>query len=245
MQQNKYDDDQFFKNYAAMPRSKDGLKAAGEWYELEKILPNFQGKKVLDLGCGYGWHCKYAANHGALEVVGIDLSHKMLEVANKMNHDSRIKYRQSAIEEIDFSTDSFDIVFSSLALHYISNFEELVKKISKSLKKNGELIFSVEHPLFTSSGEQDWSYDENGNIRHFPVDNYYYEGVREVNFLGKSVIKYHRTVTTYLMTLLNAGFELTNVIEPKPPIEMRELEEMKNEMRRPMMLIISAKKISR
>lgn len=146
MQQNKYDDDQFFKNYAAMPRSKDGLKAAWEWYELEKILPNFQGKKVLDLGCGYGWHCKYAANHGALEVVGIDLSHKMLEVANKMNHDARIKYRQSAIEEIDFSTDSFDIVFSSLALHYISNFEELVKKISKSLKKNGELIFSVEHP---------------------------------------------------------------------------------------------------
>lgn len=47
------------------------------------------------------------------------------------------------------------------------------------------------------------------------------------------------------MTLLNAGFELTNVIEPKPPIEMRKLEEMKNEMRRPMMLIISAKKISR
>ncbi|MDU1629692.1 MAG: SAM-dependent methyltransferase, partial [Lactococcus lactis] len=109
----------------------------------------------------------------------------------------------------------------------------------------GELIFSVEHPLFTSSGEQDWSYDENGNIRHFPVDYYYYEGAREVNFLGESVIKYHRTVTTYLMTLLNAGFELTNVIEPKPPIEMRELEEMKNEMRRPMMLIISAKKISR
>ncbi len=44
---------------------KDGLKAAGEWSELEKLLPNFQDKKVLDLGCGYGWHCKYVANHGA------------------------------------------------------------------------------------------------------------------------------------------------------------------------------------
>ncbi|MDM5143676.1 putative methyltransferase YcgJ [Lactococcus lactis] len=245
MKQNKYDNEQFFKNYASMSRSQKGLKAAGEWSELEKLLPNFQGKKVLDLGCGCGWHCKYAVNHGAKEVVGIDLSHKMLEVANKVNHDARIKYRQSAIEEIDFSIDSFDVVFSSLAFHYISNFEDLVCKISKCLKKNGELIFPVEHPLFTSSGEQDWSYDAEGKILHFPVDYYYYEGAREVNFLGESVIKYHRTVTTYLMTLLSSGFELTNVIEPKPPIEMRELEEMKNEMRRPMMLIISAKKIGR
>ncbi len=75
----------------------------------------------------------------------------------------------------------------------------------------------------------------------FQLINYYYEGKREVNFLGEPIIKYHRTLTGYINSLLSSGFELTNVIEPKPPIEMRELEEMKNEMRRPMMLLISTR----
>lgn len=241
MKQNKYDNERFFKNYASMSRSQKGLKAAGEWSELEKLLPNFQDKKVLDLGCGYGWHCKYVVNHGAKEVVGIDLSHKMLEVALDINNDKKITYQQSAIEDINFPADTFDVVFSSLAFHYISNFEDLVCKISKWLKKNGEFIFSVEHPLYTSSGKQHWCYDAEGKILHFPVDNYYYEGKREVNFLGEPIIKYHRTLTGYINSLLSSGFELTNLIEPKPPIEMRELEEMKNEMRRPMMLLISAR----
>lgn len=241
MKQNKYDNERFFKNYASMSRSQKGLKAAGEWSELEKLLPNFQDKKVLDLGCGYGWHCKYVVNHGAKEVVGIDLSHKMLEVALDINNDKKITYQQSAIEDINFPADTFDVVFSSLAFHYISNFEDLVCKISKWLKKNGEFIFSVEHPLYTSSGKQDCCYDAEGKILHFPVDNYYYEGKREVNFLGEPIIKYHRTLTGYINSLLSSGFELTNLIEPKPPIEMRELEEMKNEMRRPMMLLISAR----
>lgn len=60
-------------------------------------------------------------------------------------------------------------------------------------------------------------------------------------FLGEPIIKYHRTLTSYVSSLLSSGFELINLIEPKPPVEMRELEEMKNEMRRPMMLLISAR----
>ena len=47
-----------------MNRSIYGLEGVGEWSELQKLLPDFQGKRVLDLGCGYGWHCLYAAQHG-------------------------------------------------------------------------------------------------------------------------------------------------------------------------------------
>lgn len=53
----------------------------------------------------------------------------------------------------------------------------------------------MEHPVFTSQGTQDWWYDEKGEILHFPVDNYYYEGPRQANFLGEQVTKYHRTLT--------------------------------------------------
>ena len=99
-----------------------------------------------------------------------------------------------------------------------------------------------EHPVFTAYGSQDWYYDENGQILHFPVDNYYYEGQRDAVFLGEHVVKYHRTLTTYLETLLRLGFRLEHVIEPKPPKELMHLDGMEDEMRRPMMLLIRAKR---
>ena len=243
MKENKYDNEQFFEKYSEMERSKKGLDGAGEWSELKKILPIFKEKTVLDLGCGYGWHCKYAVEHGADFVLGTDISSKMLEVAIQKNNDARIKYQCVAMEDLDFQTGTFDIILSSLAFHYVENFELLVKNISLWLKKGGEFVFSVEHPVFTSHGTQDWYYDKDGNILHFPVDNYYYEGKREAVFLGEKVIKYHRTLTTYLNTLLQNGFMFQHIIEPQPPENMMNIPGMQNEMRRPMMLLISAKKL--
>ena len=76
MKENKYDDPVFFEKYSHMARSEQGLAGAGEWDALKRMLPALKGRRVLDLGCGYGWHCIYAAQHGAAEVTGIDLSEK-------------------------------------------------------------------------------------------------------------------------------------------------------------------------
>ena len=62
-----YDNPAFFSAYAEMPRSQGGLAAAGEWHQLGPLFPDVAGKAVLDLGCGYGWHCGYAAARGAAE----------------------------------------------------------------------------------------------------------------------------------------------------------------------------------
>ena len=242
MKENKYDTERFFQKYSQMTRSQKGLQGAGEWSELQKILPDFCGKRVLDLGCGYGWHCKYAAEHGAFSVLGTDISKKMLAKAQVINSAPQINYQCIAMEDLSFPERTFDVILSSLAFHYIEDFESLVVNISKWLKQGGTLVFSVEHPVFTSYGTQDWYYDSNGEILHFPVDNYYYEGRREAIFLGEPVIKYHRTLTTYLNTLLQNGFELQHIIEPQPPEDMLELDGMKDEMRRPMMLLVSALK---
>ena len=239
---NIYDNKDFFKEYSKMPRSQKGLGGAGEWHQLKELFPDLKNKTILDLGCGYGWHCKYAADNGALSVLGTDISRKMLEVAERKNSDSRIEYRRIAMEDLDFPAGAFDVVLSSLAFHYVRDFEPLIKNIAVWLRSGGELVFSVEHPVFTAYGTQDWYYDRNGEILHFPVDNYYYEGKREAIFLGEKVTKYHRTLTTYLETLLKNGFTLQHVIEPQPPEEMMDLAGMKDEMRRPMMLLVSAKK---
>ena len=240
MKENRYDDPSFFQRYSEMDRSRQGLAGAGEWPELQKLLPDFQDTAVLDLGCGYGWHCKYAAEHGAAYVLGTHISHKMLEIAIQKNSGSNIEYRQTAMEDLQFADASFDVILSSLAFHYVANFIDLVQNISRWLKPGGRFVFSVEHPIFTAYGSQDWYYDENGDILHFPVDNYYFEGKRNAIFLGEQVTKYHRTLTTYLNTLLNSGFQLHRVMEPQPPEHMMDIPGMKDEMRRPMMLLISA-----
>lgn len=240
MKENKYDDKIFYEKYSQMNRSKEGLSGAGEWETLKGMLPDFKGKRMLDLGCGYGWHSIYAMENGASSVVGIDISQNMLKVAKEKTNFSEVEYICGAIEDMDFKEESFDIVLSSLAFHYIKDYKELIEKINKVLKPNGILIFTVEHPVFTAYGTQDWYYDNNKEILHFPVDNYYYEGKRIANFLGEDVVKYHRTITTYLNTLLINNFNINQIIEPQPSEEMLDIPGMKDEMRRPMMLIISA-----
>ena len=242
MGENRYDDEVFFQKYGGMLRSRKGLAGAGEWPALEKLLPDFSGQRVLDLGCGYGWHCRYGADHGAASVLGVDLSERMLNRAAELNSAPGITYRRAAMEELDFPEDSFDIVLSSLAFHYIRDFPRLIGGISRWLRMGGALVFSVEHPIFTAYGSQDWYYGEDGEILHFPVDRYYIEGEREAVFLGERVTKYHRTLTTYLDTLLRAGFALSRAVEPQPPEEMMELPGMRDELRRPMMLLVSARK---
>jgi len=242
MKENKYDQETFFQKYSGMLRSRKGLAGAGEWKELQKLLPDFSGKQVLDLGCGYGWHCKYALTHGAASVLGTDLSEKMLEQARARNSGEGITYRRAAMEDLDFPAGSFDVALSSLAFHYVRDFGPLADNIFRWLTDGGAFVFSVEHPVFTAQGSQDWFYRENGEIMHFPVDNYYIEGARDAVFLGEHVTKYHRTLTTYLDTLLRAGFSLQRVVEPPPPEDMLDLPGMRDELRRPMMLLVSARK---
>lgn len=89
---------------------------------------------------------------------------------------------------------------------------------------------------------RDWIYNENGAPKYWPVDNYYILGERITSFLGCEVKKQHHTLTQILMGLLNNGFELKAVEEAMPPEEMMDIPGMKNELRRPMMLLVKAVK---
>ncbi|HHL0338922.1 TPA: class I SAM-dependent methyltransferase [Listeria monocytogenes] len=242
MKENKYDDKHFFEQYSQMPRSKEGLQAAGEWHEFKKLLPDFHQKVVLDLGCGFGWHCIYAAEQGAKKVVGVDLSARMLTEAKHKTTSPIVHYERRAMEDIDIEPETYDIVLSSLALHYVASFNDICQKVNTNLITGGSFVFSVEHPIFTADGRQDWFTDEAGNKLHLPVDRYFNESIRTSHFLGEDVQKYHRTLTTYIQTLLKNGFQINSIIEPEPAPELKNLPEMQDEYRRPMMLIISATK---
>lgn len=240
MRENAYDNPVFFKQYRRFPRSVEGLSAAGEWHALRALLPDFSGKRVLDLGCGFGWHCRYAAQQGAATVLGVDLSEKMLAQARAMTGDPCVTYRQEAIEDCRPAPRSFDIVLSSLAFHYVADIRPVFEAVFQALVPGGAFVFSCEHPVFTAQGSQHWHCDSGGVPLHWPVDRYFSEGARTARFLDCDVVKYHRTLTTYLDALLDAGFLLKRLVEPRPDPALMDLPGMADELRRPMMLLISA-----
>lgn len=238
---NEYEDEAFFQQYAQMSRSREGVSAAGEWHQLKPLFPPLEGKAVLDLGCGYGWHCKFAVEQGARQVLGIDLSQKMVEEAKRRNDGEGILYRVSGIEEYEYPEAAWDCVVSNLALHYIEDLNAIFGKVHRTLKKDGIFLFNIEHPVFTAGVGQDWAYGEDGTPLYWPIDQYFMPGERMTHFLGCEVRKQHHTLTQILMGLLHNGFVLEAVEEAEPSAEMLDIPGMRDELRRPMMLLVRAR----
>ena len=133
----------------------------------------------------------------------------------------------------DLELDSFSL------LDPVSVFEQ---EFSISIPDRDLSLIHI-YPVFTAYGTEDWYYDDRGNILHWPVDRYFNEGRRSTIFLGETVQKYHKTLTTYVNGLIQTGFEITGLIEPEPSEEMlHTVPGMTDELRRPMMLLVSARK---
>lgn len=238
---NEYEDKDFFQQYAQMPRSRQGLSAAGEWHQLKPLFPPLEGKAVLDLGCGYGWHCAFSASQGAEQVLGIDLSPSMIAEARRRNSAPGVKYRVCGIDAYEYPADTWDCVISNLALHYLADLDSVFRQVAQTLKPGGIFLFNIEHPVFTAGVGQDWLYNEDGTSCCWPVDDYFRPGERLTHFLGCPVRKQHHTLTQILMGLLNSGFTLEAVVEAQPSPDMLEIPGMKDELRRPMMLLVRAR----
>lgn len=223
MTQNIYDDAGFFAGYSQLARSRDGLAAAPEWPTLQSMLPPLTGKRVVDLGCGFGWFCRWAREAGAAEVLGLDVSANMLARARSTTPDSAITYRQADLETLELPAGAFDLAYSSLTLHYLEKLATLFATVHRALVPGGAFVFSAEHPLYTEPGP-----------------DYLDEGPRTTNWLADGVVKQHRTLATYLNLLIGAGFTVRRVEEWGPSrAEMAAHPEWKIEHRRPSFLLAS------
>ena len=152
-QQNIYDNEVFFEGYKKIRDNKINANNLFEIPALFSMLPDIKNKRVLDLGCGFGEHCKRFIDCGAKKVVGIDISEKMLEVARNENSDPNIIYINMPMEKIAELNEQFDIVVSSLAFHYIEDFEGVVRDIYNMLDTEGIFIFLEE----TDGLETSWA----------------------------------------------------------------------------------------
>ena len=219
-QQNIYDDDVFFEGYRKLRENKTNANTLFEIPALFSLLPELEGQSVLDLGCGFGEHCKEYVRMGAARVLGIDISEKMLAVAREQNSDPKISYTRMPMEELDQIDGSFDVVVSSLAFHYVEDFTGVVRNIHALLSPDGTFVFSQENPLCTChSGGDRWTRDANGKKVHLNLANYGLEGERESSWFVDNVKKYHRMFSTIVNTLVDAGFIIERMIEPEPDAE--------------------------
>ena len=240
--QNIYDDTNFFEGYIQLPRQVDGLDGSPEWPDFRALIPDIKGARVLDLGCGFGWICRWAREAGAEQVLGIDVSSNMLAKAREFPKDPAITYLQADLETLELELIAYDVVLSSLAMHYLKNLPALVSQVYERLKPGGTFIFCVEHPVFTAPRKPEFIEDTDGSLS-WPLNQYLSEGSRVTNWFADGVIKQHRTIATYIMMLLDAGFILSALNEWGASIEQLEqgLEWAKSR-ERPIFLIIKATK---
>ena len=242
MSQNIYDQPDFFHGYCQLPRSREGLDAAAEWPAMQALLPPLAGTRIVDLGCGFGWFCRWASAHHAGSVLGIDLSENMLARARDFGRDPGITYARQDLETLELPMAAFDLAYSSLALHYVRDLRPLLRTIHDSLTPGGRFVFSTEHPIYTAPSHPDWTRDAAGT-RIWPLNDYQKEGPRTTDWLAPGVIKQHRTMGTLLNGLIGTGFTLAHVEEWGPTDrELAAHPDWAPERDRPTFLLVAAQK---
>jgi SAM-dependent methyltransferase len=242
MAQNIYDDAEFFAAYSNLRRSVYGLAGAPEWPYLRAMLPDMSGCRVVDLGCGFGWFSRWAAEVGATSVLAIDLSEKMLDRARAHTADVRITYRQADLDVVDLPAESFEVAYSSLALHYLADLPRFMSTVGRAVVAGGSFVFSIEHPVYSAPSSPGFVTDATGHVT-WPLDSYSVEGPRTTDWLAPGVVKHHRTITTYLDCLQRAGFQLEHFCEWQPTAdEIAAFPDWATDLDRPQFLLVGASK---
>ena len=212
-----YDDDDIFKNYQKRRKRPDNPNDALEKPIILELIGNVKYADVLDLGCGAGEFGSLLFDLGCHSYTGIEASQQMVDLACQTLRSDKTQIIQSYIEDYYYPKNRYHLIVSRLALHYVEDLKPLFRQLRSALKQGGRFVFSVEHPVLTSHNE---SLDISGGKReNWIVDNYFYTGRRQVNWMGKDVTKYHRTVEDYFRLLQETGFTILNLRESKPKLE--------------------------
>ena len=242
--QNIYDDPAFFDGYRKLRERPDNANDLFETPALFSLLADLSGAAVLDLGCGMGDHCAEYARRGAARVLGVDISERMLAAAREKNAYPRIEYRRLAMEELSALEGPFDAVASSLAIHYVADFAALARDVHRLLRPGGVFVFSQEHPLTSCySGGERWTKDADGNKICANIARYSVDGERDSTWFVDGVKKYHRTFSTLINALVDAGFRVERLLEPVPDADMaRRYPRHRDLLHKPDFLLVRARR---
>jgi 2-polyprenyl-3-methyl-5-hydroxy-6-metoxy-1,4-benzoquinol methylase len=183
---------------------------------LEALIGVVAGQRVCDLACGQGRVARYLAAKGA-HVVGVDLSAKLLAIARRHEKTAPqgIEYVHADVQRLDGATFTpFDGVACSMALMDIPDLAATARNVAHLLRPGGWFAFSILHPCFhtSQSGEIETPTGAARTISRYFVEGHWRSDTRP-GPPGK-VGAYHRTLSTYINTLSDAGLQLQRLSEP-------------------------------
>jgi len=199
------------------------------------LLPEVRGKRVLDAACGPGVYAEWLLARGA-EVVAVDVSPKMVELARRrLGPNVDVRHANLTMPLTFLDSESFDIVLSPLTMNYIEDWESVFREFHRVLRPAGHFILSVTHPSF------DYTY--------FNSSNYFETELVGSEWRGFETVKVHmpsfrRSLEATLNPLMEAGFRLEKILEPRPTEEFRQAapEDYEELLKQPSFLCLRARK---
>lgn len=235
-----YEEEDFFNSFLSRRDREESPNNAIEEPVILDLVGNVSGMRVLDLGCGDGRFGASLLKKGCRHYDGIDGSINMANAATKTLYGTPSTVRQMYLEEWTASDEAYDLVLSRMVFHYLPDVRQLFKDVYASLSAGGQFVFSVQHPVLTSSPE---SAKESGARGAWLVDDYFKTGRRVEPWINKDVVKYHRTTEGYFAALTEAGFIVENLKECAPrPEHFATPEEFQRRQRIPLFLVFSCRK---
>ena len=235
-----FDDEEVLKIYTSRRNLATSPNETIGYPIFRELIGEVRDLDVLDLGCGEAAFAREMLDKGIRSYVGLEASERMARAAEERLQGLNAEVVHATIEAYDFAPTSFDLAVSQLALHYVEDLLETFERAYQALRPNGRFIFSTEHPVVTSSSQ---SLEISERRTAWLVDDYFKTGERTYPWMGKEVVKYHRTVEDYFSALQEAGFTVERLRESRPRRENSvDAQEYERRLRIPLFIFFAARR---
>lgn len=197
------------------------------------ILPEVAGLSGLDIGCGEGHNTRLLAKRGT-HLIAIDISDVFIQYAKKLEGKEPlgIEYKVASAVDLPFEDAAFDFAVAFMSLMDIPETDLVLSEAYRVLKPGGFLQFSIEHPCFATPHRRNLRNKE-GLTYAIEVGDYFRNLKGEITewIFGATPLKvrkglrkfktprFTRTVSQWLNLLIDIGFLLERIEEPRPSDE--------------------------
>jgi SAM-dependent methyltransferase len=178
-----------------------------------RLVGEVSGKRVLDAGCGSGAHAIELANRGAT-VTGVDASAALLAIAARRPGGRMTLVRADLTAPLPFADQAFDVVLSSLVMHYLHDWVPTLTEFRRVLTSRGRLVISTHHPTVSHAlgGGDDY-------LATYALDDEWEVGDQLARFRY-----WHRPLSAISQALSDSGFVIERMEEPYPDEVVREID---------------------
>lgn len=201
--------------YDAFSSGKNSYRDTIEWPCIQSMLPDINGKSVIDLGCGSGHYTFRLEDAGPRKLTGVDISDEMLRIAREKaeSRGSSAKFIKGDLHDF-VPDDQYDVVFSSTLSHYIVDLFPLFANIYDMLTYKGICIISVVNPIYSAHYPLKKGSDDSASEQSDSLVHPWYNGDEELEELLR--YSYHHTFSDYINAIIHNGLTILEMQEPLP-----------------------------